>query len=253
MNKNSNTYTFIFAIVMVVIVATALAYTSTSLAGRQAKNHRAEKMQSILHTVGIDSVVVDGKKVFISRKIVTDSYDKYIVKELAVRQDGSVDKNVDAFKIDLATQLDKPADKQVYPLYVAEVNGKKYYIVPVRGFGLWDAIWGYIALESDVNTIYGTIFDHKGETAGLGAQITKAWFQKSFVNEKILDKNGNFVSVAVVKGYQGGNNKNDHAVDAISGATLTGNGVTDMIQERLKHYIPYFQNHTDVKIQLPSK
>lgn len=253
MDKNSNAYTFIFAIVMVLIVALVLSFAATSLADRQNVNHRAEKMQSILNSIGIDSVMKEGQKVYMTRNMASDYYDKFITKQLTLRSDGSVDESVNAFDVDLAQELKKPVDKQVFPLYIANVKGKKYYIIPLRGFGLWDAIWGYISLEDDVDTVKGAIFDHKGETAGLGAEITKDWFANSFKNEQVLDKNGNVVGISVVKGYNGGNNKEDHAVDAISGATLTGNGVTNMIHERLKHYVPYFQENTDVKIQLPSK
>ncbi len=249
LNINSNAYTFIFSIVLVVVVAAALAFTATSLSDKQGVNRRAEKMQDILHTIGIDSTRVDGNQVFLDRSLAEEVYNKYIVKELALKADGSVDPDVDAFNVDLAMELRKPADEQIYPLYIADVEGKTYYILPLRGFGLWDAIWGYVGLKDDVNTISGTIFDHAGETAGLGAEITKAWFQDNFKDEKILDKDGNLVSISVVKGYAGGNNKDDHQVDAISGSTLTSNGVTNMFQERLKHYVPYFQKNTDVKIQ----
>ena len=118
----------------------------------------------------------------------------------------------------------------------------------MRGKGLWDAIWGYIALKDDVNTIKGAVFDHKAETPGLGAEITQTWFRKRFDDEKIFDDAGNFIGVSVAKGYQGGDNKDDNAIDAISGATITGDGVTDMISERLINYLPYFKNNTNVKV-----
>ncbi len=88
----------------------------------------------------------------------------------------------------------------------------------------------------------------KEKQTGLGGEITKAWFQQRFEDEKIFDSTGNLVGVSVVKGYGGGNDKEDNAVDAISGATITGDGVTDMISERLKHYLPYFKNQTDMKV-----
>lgn len=253
MNVNSNKYTFIFSIVLVVVVAAALAFTATSLSEKQGVNHRAEKMQDILGTVGVDSVEIDGKKEFLSRDLVEEYYNKYITEQITLKSDGSVDESVNAFDVNLGQEIKKPAEDQVFPLYIADVEGKKYYIIPLYGAGLWDAIWGYIAVEDDLNTVVGTNFDHKGETAGLGAEITKDWFQESFKGEKILDEDGNLVGVSVVKGYTGGNNKDDHAVDAISGSTLTSNGVTNMIQERLKHYVPYFQKNTDVKIQTASK
>lgn len=252
MNVNSNSYTFIFSIVLVVVVAAALAFTATSLAERQGLNHRAEKMQDILASIGITTVEQDGKEVFLSRDLVENSFNKYITDQLTLKADGSVNEEIKAFDVDLAQQIRKPAKDQLFPLYIANVEGKNYYILPLYGAGLWDAIWGYISLEDDLSTVVGTIFDHKGETAGLGAEITKSFFTDSFKDEKILDKDGNLVGVAVVKGYRGGNNKDDHAVDAISGATITGDGVSDMIQERLRHYVPYFQKNTDVKIQLSS-
>ncbi|MDT8346289.1 MAG: FMN-binding protein, partial [Flavobacteriaceae bacterium] len=84
-------------------------------------------------------------------------------------------------------------------------------------------------------------FDHKAETPGLGAEITQNWFQERFTQEKIFDNNGDLVGIEVKKGYQGGNDKDDNAVDAISGATITGDGVTDMIKDRLQYYLPYFK------------
>lgn len=252
MNVNSNVYTFVFSIIMVVVVAASLAYAATSLSPKQQANHRAEKMQDIMFSAGIDSVEHDGKKQFLTRDLAETYYGDYIVEELALKADGSVDESQKAFDVNLGQELKKPVEEQTFPLYIAEKNGEKFYIIPLYGSGLWDAIWGYISLKEDVNTVAGTIFDHKGETAGLGAEITKDWFQNSFKEEKILDKDGNLVGVKVVKGYQGGNNKDDHAVDGISGSTLTANGVTNMIQERLRHYVPYFQKNTDVKIQLAS-
>lgn len=249
MDVNSNKYTFIFATVMVIVVAASLAFAATSLSERQEENHRTEKMQDILNSVGIKTVEKDGEEVFLSRALAEENYNKYIVEVLALRSDGTVDESKDGFDVNLGQELKKPADEQIYPLYIAEIEGERSYIVPLYGSGLWDAIWGYISLADDVNTVQGTIFDHKGETAGLGAEITKDWFQDSFKEEKILTEDGELVGVSVVKGYTGGNDKDDHAVDGISGSTLTANGVTNMIQERLKHYVPYFQKNTDVEIQ----
>ena len=108
---------------------------------------------------------------------------------------------------------------------------------------MWDAIWGYISFQSDFNTVKGVSFDHKGETAGLGAEITKDWFKNSFVDEKIFNSYGEFVGITVLKGNNDPKNqdKNDHEVDAISGSTITGDGVTDMIYERLENYISYMK------------
>ncbi|MFD1095127.1 Na(+)-translocating NADH-quinone reductase subunit C [Salegentibacter chungangensis] len=235
---NSNGYTFMFAIILVVVVAAVLAFTATSLQPTQKENVRQEKMQSILATIGIETDRAGAQKL----------YDQYITEEVALNKDGSVAEDVDAFSVDLAKELKKPVEKQVFPLYVADVEGKKYYIVPLRGNGLWNAIFGYISLKDDVNTVKGATFDHLGETPGLGAEITKDWFKKSFEEEKIFDDNGNLVGVSVVKGDIDPSNKDDNKVDAISGATITGDGVSNMISERLKHYLPYFEKQKGFKV-----
>ena len=137
--------------------------------------------------------------------------------------------------------------QQRFPLYVAEKEGKTFYVIPLYGAGLWDAIWGYVALDGDKNTIVGANFDHKGETPGLGAEITTDWFQAQFAGKSLLkDANAdfstsNFASVIVVKG--GAKAGDVHGVDGISGGTITSDGVSDMLEERLARYLPYFKNN----------
>lgn len=238
MNRDSNAYTFLFAALMVFVVASSLAFTATSLKDKQNENVRKEKMQNILSTIGIST----------DRDKAEGLYNQFITQELALIADGSADESVNAFKVEMATETKKPLEQQRFPLYIAEVEEAKYYIVPLRGAGLWDAIWGYIALEDDMTTIKGAVFDHKGETAGLGAEITQDWFQDRFVGEKIFNQAGELLGINVSKTNNDpkGLDKDDHEVDAISGATITGDGVTDMISERLAHYIAYFKNNVPV-------
>lgn len=234
MNRDSNAYTFGFAAAMVVVVASVLAFTASSLKDLQQENVRKEKMQNILATIGIE-IDRDGAEVL---------FNKHITSQLALRNDGTVDESVDPFSgIKLALELKKEPIQQRFPLYLADVEGASYYIIPLRGAGLWDAIWGYIALESDRNTIKGAVFDHKAETAGLGAEITQQWFMDRFVGEKVFDNDGKLVGISVSKTNNDPKDldKNDHEVDAISGATITGDGVSDMIIERLTHYQPYLE------------
>ncbi len=234
MNRDSNAYTFGFAAAMVVVVASVLAFTASSLKDLQQENVRKEKMQNILATIGIE-IDRDGGEVL---------FNKHITSQLALRNDGTVDESVDPFSgIKLALELKKEPTQQRFPLYLADVEGASYYIIPLRGAGLWDAIWGYIALESDRNTIKGAVFDHKAETAGLGAEITQQWFMDRFVGEKVFDNVGKLVGISVSKTNNDPKDldKNDHEVDAISGATITGDGVSDMIIERLTHYQPYLE------------
>lgn len=233
MNRDSNAYTFIFATLMVLVVASALAFTASSLKDLQASNVRKEKMQNILATIGVET----------DREQAETLYNQYITGELSLTSDGGYDEKVSAFEINLNNELKKPVNEQRFPLYEASVDGEKYYIVPLRGAGLWNAIWGYIALEEDKNTIKGAVFDHIGETAGLGAEITQEWFQNRFLGEKVFDENWNLVGINVSKTNNDPKDldKDDHEVDAISGATITGDGVTNMILERLNHYIPYLK------------
>jgi Na+-transporting NADH:ubiquinone oxidoreductase subunit C len=225
MDRNSNGYTFLFAGIMVTVVGALLAFTATSLKPAQDENVKKEKMQNILASVGVD----------VDREAAPAKFTDVIKEQLSLNEDGSVKEGVDAFNVDLKEELAKPADKQTYPLYVAEQGGKSFYIIPLRGAGLWDAIWGYVALDADMNTVKGTVFDHKGETPGLGAEITQKWFQDRFVGKKVRNESGKIVGVKVVKSNAGPND-----VDAISGATITSNGVSAMIAERLTHYQGYF-------------
>ena len=235
---NSSGYTFLFSVIMVLVVASVLAFTATSLQPIQKENVRQEKMQSILATIGVET----------DRAGAEELYDQYITDEVTLDYKGEEREDVDAFTVDLAKELKRSDEEQNFPLYVADYEGKTYYIVPLRGNGLWNAIFGYISLKDDVNTIKGATFDHLGETPGLGAEITKEWFKESFADEKIFDESGNLVGVSVVKGDIDASDKDDNQVDAISGATITGDGVSDMISERLQRYLPYFKKQTDVKV-----
>lgn len=234
---NTNGYTIMFAVIMVVIVGSALAFAATSLQPLQYENARQEKMQNILATVGVQS----------DRKGAEKLYNQYITEEIVLNNKGEKVEDIDAFDVDLAKELKKKPSEQIFPLYVASVEGEQFYIIPLRGSGLWNAIFGYVALEDDVNTIKGVVFDHLGETPGLGAEITQVWFRERFAGERIMDDEGNFVGVSVVKGYAS-TAKDDNKVDGISGATITSVGVSDMIQERLEHYLTYFQKETDVEV-----
>lgn len=238
MNRDSNAYTFLFATLMVLVVASALAFTATSLKDLQAANVRKEKMQNILATIGIET----------DREQAEEMYNKYITAALSLTSSGAVDADVNAFEINLNNELKKPVDQQRFPVYEANLDGAKFYVVPLRGAGLWNAIWGYIALKEDKNTIQGAVFDHVGETAGLGAEITQQWFQDRFKDEKVFNEAGELVGITVSKTNNDpkDTDKNDHEVDAISGATITGDGVTNMILERLTHYIPYLKSDTAI-------
>jgi len=228
---------------MVFVIAIVLAYTSQSLKGLQKENIRKEKMQNILSTVGVIT----------NRERAEELYDKYIEEQIAVQNDGSIDPAIDVFNdIKLVLELRKSPENQNFPLYVANIDSERFYIIPIRGNGLWNAIWGYISLKEDLNTVKGVVFDHAQETAGLGAEITQDWFKERFINEKLFDSDNNLIGITVSKTNNDPNNedKEDFEVDAISGATITGDGVSDMIKERLEHYVPYLNTLRSNKIAL---
>ena len=238
MNTNSNAYTFIFAIILVTVVAGLLAFTATSLKPLQDENVRNEKMQSILATIGVEE----------SRDNAGNIYPNYIKKELTLKSDGTIDENptVKAFNINLKNEIKKDVVEQRFPIYLAEVNGKTTYVLPLQGTGLWDSIWGYLAIDADENTIVGCVFDHAAETPGLGAEIRESWFEKQYIGKQFLTTTGDFssnsfVSIRTVKG--GSKVGDKHGVDAISGGTITSDKLSIMVEERLQRYLPYFEKN----------
>jgi len=171
-----------------------------------------------------------------------DTYNKYITKTLTINNKGAEIAGVDAFGVDLSIELKKPVEQQQLPVFIATLDdGKNYTIVPVRGKGLWGPIWGYVAFKDDFNTIYGAVFDHKGETPGLGAEIDTRLFQEPFDGKQIFDAIGKFVSIGVLKG--GALPDDIHNVDGISGGTITSKGLEYMLKDCLINYESYFKTN----------
>jgi Na+-transporting NADH:ubiquinone oxidoreductase subunit C len=155
----------------------------------------------------------------------------------------------DMVAIDLEKNRDKnnklAVKERAFPVWVYEKGGEKFYVVTVYGKGLWDKIWGTVALKSDLNTIVGVSFDHKGETPGLGAEIKDSpAFKSQFEGRKIYNDAGEYKSIIVRKG---GAKDKTHEVDSISGATITGDGVTDMFVEGLANYKPVLDAAKNMK------
>ena len=230
MDVNKNSYTFGFATIMVVIVAAVLSYTYITLKPRQDRNVELERKQSILRSVGIH----------VERDLAEVPYDKYIRQSMILNIKGEIVDGL-ASDLDLANELKKEPENQRYPLYISKEDDKNKYIIPLRGKGLWGPVWGYIALENDLNTVFGAVFDHKAETPGLGAEINTPMFQDPFSGKEIYNESGEFVSISVVKGTV--SSEDLHSVNGISGGTITSDGVSDMLKERLEKYLPYFEKH----------
>jgi len=234
MDVNKNSYTFAFSAILVVVVGASLAFAAESLKPMQKENVRLEKMQNILASVKIEATPEEAKAKF----------DQYIVEEKLLDNDGTVltESELAAFDIDVVKEYKTlDADKRHYPLFVFEDGGERKYIVPLAGKGLWGPIWGYIAFDGDMNTIYGSTFDHKTETPGLGAEINQTWFQERFIGKTIFN-GSDYVSVEVVKGGTDVEGQ-DHMVDGISGGTITSKGVGEMMERTLNVYVPYFKGN----------
>jgi Na+-transporting NADH:ubiquinone oxidoreductase subunit C len=192
MKKFSNTYVFLYITALVVIIAVVLTLVSTGLKPRRDMNKQAEKCQQILRAAGHD---IDRSKA------------------------------VEAFS-NLAEPLSE--DGQQYRVICAD--GTSGIAVRLDGKGLWGPIWGYAVISEDGQTLKGVSFDHKSETPSLGAKITEEAFLKSFEGKKLYDKDGNFVSVRVLKPGTSAEIAEENRVDAISGATLTSKGVDEMLK-----------------------
>jgi len=234
MDTNKNGYTLIYATVMVVIVALMLAFVSGALKDTQNANVKLDKKKQILKSLQIDTEGQDADAL----------YNKYIVKELVVNSKAEVlsEKKDEAFDVDVNKELSKKLEVRRLPIYVANVDGKTKYIITLRGTGLWGPIWGYLALDEDRNTIFGTFFSHASETPGLGANIADPPFQKQFIGKHILSDKNEFVSIAVLKAGQA--TKTQEKVDALSGGTITSKGVEKMLLNCLGQYDQFLQQPT---------
>lgn len=235
MDVNKNSYTFTFSAILVVVVAAVLAFAAESLKPLQKENIRLEKMQNILASVKVEATPEDAK----------EKFDQYIVDQKLLNSKGELiqDEELTAFDVDVVKEYKTLAENERnYPLYIFEDQGERKYIIPLAGKGLWGPIWGYVALNDDMETVFGSTFDHKTETPGLGAEINQDFFQDKFIGKSIFNESGEFVSIEVMKGGSDVSG-NLHAVDGISGGTITSKGVGEMIERTLGLYVPYFKDN----------
>lgn len=241
MKNFSNRYMFIYSAVLVAVVAVILSLVAMGLHDKQQANIRNEKMQSLLAAINVEC----------SRDDALELYKQYFDIELTVNTDGEVvskysigdDKffsgEVRAFDVDLKVEQTKEKNgaKGAFPIYIFEKDGHVGYVIPTRGSGLWGPVYANIALDEDMSTVVGVTFSHESETPGLGAEITTKKFQEPFIGKQILDENGKVISIAVKKHADP---VGMHEVDAISGGTMTSNGVSAMLADDLARYQAFF-------------
>ena len=224
MNKQGNTYTFLYSVVLVVVVAALLSIVSLSLQPRQNENRQNEKRQNILSAIHISSTAANSAELF----------DKYIKEQFIINSKGDRIEGK-AFDVNIEKQYNLPVEKRELPVFVANVDGATKYILPIYGAGLWGPIWGYISLDDNKDTVYGTYFSHASETPGLGAEIATEHFQNEFVGKKTLENGA--ITLGVVK--NGKVEKPDYQVDGISGGTITSVGVDAMLKSCLNSYLSF--------------
>ena len=240
---DGNVYTVLFAVGMVVVVGSLLAFFASSLKPNIDENKRIERQQNILYAMGVNENT-DTSAEFVATSVAEQEFQKYITNQLVIEGD-NITEDDKAYLIDVKKEKDKAKKGGVrrLPLFVGEKDGKTFYVAPIRGKGLWDAIWGYVAMDENM-VIQGAYFDHKGETPGLGANIKQRFFMDDFQGEHLLTESGVFRGITVAKGNNDpkNENKDDNEVDALAGATITGDGVSAMIKSDLQLYVPYFKS-----------
>lgn len=232
MNRQSNTYTIIYSVVLVLLVGVVLSVVYQALRPMQVENINNDTKRQILAAARI---------VPTQDQSVADLFSDHIQTSYIVNINGEkTDAGTDAFNVNVAIESKKPADNRLLPVFECTTSDGLKYIIPVYGAGLWGPIWGYIAFDANGDTIYGAYFAHQGETPGLGAEIEKPAFSDQFEGKDIFTSDGAFTSVAVVK--TGKEPQGKAWVHAISGGTITSQGVQKMLFDSLEPYTAFLKN-----------
>lgn len=264
MQQRSNVYTFVFALIICLVCSIGLAMGATALKPMQVTNYRLDIMHNIISASGFP----EDKLSALSAKEVLELFRSKFAGQILDKNNQPVERKVledklrplgysdetlhDYYVFELVETFNKKVSILArragqdlktydpgYKLLFAYKPGDKVeaYIMPIEGYGLWDMMYGYLALAPDLNTIKGIRFYNHKETPGLGGEAEKPWFTSQYTGKKILDENGELVSIKVAKAKATG----PYEVDGISGATLTGKGITEFMKEDLMRYEPYFK------------
>lgn len=232
MNRQSNTYTIIYSAILVLVVGVVLSVVYQALRPKQVENIANDTKRQILASARITPE---------EGQTIGDLYNQHISDSFIVNSNGQkVDSSVNPFDVNVSLEVKKPADERLLPVFECSTDNGTKYILPVYGAGLWGPIWGYVAFDDNGDTIYGAYFAHQGETPGLGAEIEKPAFSGQFDGKNVFSPTGEFTSVAVVKN---GKEPQDRAwVHAVSGGTITSQGVQAMLQDSLEPYAAFLSS-----------
>ena len=232
LNTNSNSYTIIYSIIIVVLVAFLLAFVFQALKPMQDANVALDKKKQILNSLNIRDL---------NNEEAAAKYQEVVLADEIIDEQGNVLEKGEQGGENYGFKLNSADFKNgKLALFVCKVDGQTKYVIPVYGMGLWGAINGYIAINADKSTVFGTYFDHESETAGLGAEIkdNRAW-QNQFQGKKLFAQDPQKIALAVSKKVEDPSTQ----VDGITGATLTSNGVTEMLQTCLGAYMNFLKAH----------
>ncbi|OOG78541.1 NADH:ubiquinone reductase (Na(+)-transporting) subunit C [Algoriphagus sp. A40] len=239
--QQSNTYIIVYSAVLTIILGLLLSGSAQVLGPWQQEAIALDKKKQIM------GAVISAEEIAVmTPEQVNQFYSNNIASTVVdINGEEITEGGVTAEKVEVAKDYKKPADQRAYPVYIFHAEGNpnevKSYIFPLYGAGLWDAIWGYIALDTDMNTIGGITLAHAAETPGLGARITEGEVQARYVGKQIFDESGELVAVQMMKGEGKDYSSDLHKVDGMSGATITGNGVNNMLKAYLSHYEAYIK------------
>lgn len=231
MKTNSNSYTIIYSVVMVIVVAFLLAFVFQALKPAQDANVALDKKKQILYALNIRNL---------NDEEAAAKYKEVVLSDDILDENGRVVEKGEPGAENHGFKQDSKGFKEgKLALFTCNVDGKTKYVIPVYGMGLWGAISGYIAVNDDKATVYGAYFNHESETAGLGAEIkdNQKW-QELFQGKKLFAGDSTKIALSVSKKPE----NPETEVDAVTGATLTSNGVTDMLHTCLSKYIKFLQD-----------
>lgn len=232
MNRQSNTYTIIYSSLLVLAVGVVLALVYQLLRPAQEENISNDTKRQILA-----AALINVK----NNESVAEVYQKHIISSYLVGYDGKrKESDIDPFDVNIATQVKQPGQERKLPVFECLTDDGLKYILPVYGAGLWGPIWGYIAFNTDGDTIYGAYFAHQGETPGLGAEIEKPGFRNQFHDKAVFSDSGEFKAIAVVKSGQEPSEQS--WVHAVSGGTITSQGVQKMLFNSLQPYSAFLKS-----------
>jgi Na+-transporting NADH:ubiquinone oxidoreductase subunit C len=238
--QQSNTYIITFSVILTVVLGLLLSGTSQVLGPMQKEAIALDQKKQIL------GAVIPGEEIAAMTPEEVNTYYGSHISSTVVDVNGEEVAGATAQGVDVAKNYKKPVEERQFPVYIFHEEGDpakvKSYVFPIYGAGLWDAIWGFLALDTDMNTVGGITLAHAGETPGLGARITEPGVQARFEGKQIFDEAGDLVAIQMQKGEGKDYTSNLHQVDGMSGATITAYGVNNMLKNYLGYYKPYIES-----------